>query len=163
MQFKRPIERGQPEAARTAQRAEPAIRELINALRDELAESGAILVLLDQQQKLIIARLPEALLENAQSMSTQIQALSAARSTRQRLSRELAEVLGGAAVSPFSQLAARAPSQHQRLLRALVGEINSILFYCQQRLLQNKVLLGPPPCEAPLTRKKGALLFFGLN
>lgn len=158
MQFKRPIERGKPE-----QEAGLVIQELIKALRDELTESGAMLVLLDQQQKLIIARLPEALLENAESMSAQIGALAAARSTRQGLSRKIAETLGCVDSSSFIQLAARAPSQHQRLLRALVGEINSILFHCQQRLLQNKLLLGPPPCEVPLTEKNGGLILFGLN
>lgn len=151
------------ESVRTAEQAGPETQKLLEALREELAECGAMLVLLDQQQKLILTRRPEALLKNAGSMSAQVQTLAAARSNRQKLSRELAETLGCADFSSFSLLMARAPSPQQWLLRALVGEINSILFHCQQRLLQNKLLLGPPPCESRLGPKQVGLILFGLN
>jgi flagellar biosynthesis/type III secretory pathway chaperone len=141
----------------------PEVQELIEALREELAECGAMLVLLDQQQKLIINRRPEALLKNAGSMSAQIESLAVARSTRQRLSHQAAVKLECSDFASFSQLVDRSPSHHRCLLRALVGEINCILFHCQQRLLQNKLLLGPPLYESPLTLKDGALVVFGLN
>lgn len=136
---------------------------MIEALREELAECGAMLVLLDQQQKLILKRRPEALLENAGSMSGQIATLAAARSTRQKLSRQVAQKLGCLDASCFSQLVERSPTQHQWLLRALAGEINFILFQCQQRLLQNRLLLGPPIYESPLFLKRGGIVVFGLN
>lgn len=148
---------------RTRKRSVPEVQELIEALREELAECGAMLVLLDQQQKLIVNRRSDALLKNAGSMSAQIETLAAARTTRQRLSREAAEKLGCSDFSSFSQLVARSPSQHQWLLRALVGEINCILFHCQQRLLQNKLLLGPPLYGSPIPLKDGAMVVFGLN
>ena len=150
-------------AVRPSQRIESNILELIAALREELVESGAMLVLLDKQQKLIIHQRAHALLENAGLMSAQIKTLASTRGTRQRLSREVAENLGCPGSSSFSQLIARSPAQHQWLLRALVVEINNILSDCQERLLQNKLLLGPPPVKDLLILKHNAMAVFGLN
>ena len=150
-------------AVRLSQRSVSNIEELIAALREELVESGAMLVLLDKQQKLIIHRRPEALLENAELMSTQIETLASARTTRQRLSREIAEHLGCPGSSSFRQLIAQSPAQHQWLLRALVAEINGILSDCQERWLQNKLLLGLPSAKGPLILTHDAIVVFGLN
>lgn len=122
-----------------------------------------MLVLLDRQQKLILTRRPEALIENAESMNTRIETLAAARSMRQRASRELAEALGQPAFSSFGHLLCLAPSEDQPLLKALVGAINSILYHCQQRLLENKLLLGPPPLELITSRTQGRSVLFGCN
>lgn len=144
-------------------RGEPEIRNLIDALREELAAYGTMLVLLNRQQKFIVSRRASALLENAGTIGLQIQALAHARELRQRLCRKFAEAIGDPNVGSFGQIISLAPDEHRLLLRALVGEINCILFHCQQRLLQNKLLLGAPPTRETSSPEFGKVVFFGLN
>jgi hypothetical protein len=144
-------------------RSESDFQKLIQGLREELAECGAMLVILDQQQKLILQRQTKALLEHGALMSACIDTLAAARMCRRRLSLDLGAKLGVPGFASWGELIARSPSQDQCLLRALVGEINWVLCQCQRRLQQNKLLLSPPNWKSLLIKHAGGLVCFGLN
>ena len=139
------------------------IEKLVGALRVELAEYGAMLVLLDRQQRYIIALQGEALLENAASIGVRIESLASSRRTRQQLSREIARSLGEPKVPTFNQLVLLVPAKHRTLLSALVDQINFVIFLCQQRLLQNKLLLGRSTADESDRPKPSRLILFGLN
>ena len=145
------------------QQSKSVFQELIQGLREELAECGALLVILDQQQKLILQRQPDALLENAASLDEHTEILAAARTRRRKLSRELAERLGVPGFPSWTELAARSSPPDQWLIQALVVGVNWVLCQCQRRLLQNKVLLGLAQSRNMLIKHRGGLVCFGLN
>ena len=122
-----------------------------------------MLVLLDRQQRFILSLEGEALLENAESIGAQIESLASARRTRQQLSGEIARSLGEPKVPTFKQLITMAPANQKPLLSALVDQINFVIFFCQQRLLQNKLLLGRSTAGDSDRPKPSRLILFGLN
>ena len=154
---------GAQHPTRSRQDAGRKIEELVHALREELTEYGAMLVLLDRQQQHILALQGEALLKNAEEIGARIKSLGSARRIRQQSSREIAGSVGEPLVPKFSQLITIVPAQHKPLLRSLVDQINFVIFLCQQRLLQNKLLLGSSPGGEYGRQRPSRLIQFGLN
>lgn len=120
---------------------------LIAALRTELTDYGGMLVLLDEQEVLIREHSAAGLLDNVGALKAQMELVAANRKRRNELSDTLASALGLAASSSLGDVVALLPAEYQPLLRALIDEINELLFRCQQRVLLNNLLLtrqSPP-------------------
>lgn len=129
-----------PKAVRF-QRAAPELEALIESLRTELTDYGGVLVLLDEQQKSIEQRSATGLLDNVAALKAQMELVAANRKRRNEASDTLAASLGLAPSTPLSDLISLLPRDYQPLLRALIEEINELLFRCHQRVLLNNLLL----------------------
>lgn len=166
MDFKRANKHGvnrESDSVLTCGSRESRIQEFIEALRSELIEYGEMLVLLEQQQKFILARAAEQLLENVGCVQVEMWKIAEARERRCELSVELAELFFRTTPLSFAELFERLPKSHQPLVRALVAEINDLLFHCQQRLLQNSLLLQASGVTVQSSRTHRELVCFGLN
>jgi flagellar biosynthesis/type III secretory pathway chaperone len=118
------------------------IKELIQALREELQQYGELLALLDQQQEFVVARAAEEVLQTVTSIQSCNRAVEARRAHRDELRRALALGAGQPEAATFSELLPHVPEDYRPLVRALVEENNSLLVRLQQRARQNHLLLS---------------------
>ena len=115
---------------------------LIAALRDELAQYGELLALLDREQELVVARGSVELLRTVDAINRQSEAIHLARERRFASQRAVAELAGLSADATFEELRARLPEHHGILVTALVEENNELLVRVRQRARQNHLLLS---------------------
>jgi len=120
---------------------ETALQTMIQALREEIAQYGELLSLLEQQRRLILGRCAEGLLENLTSIHAQVPLVAAVRKHREKCRQELASVSGQSESASFRELFALVPAQYRGLLEALADEINALRTRTQQELEQNHRLL----------------------
>lgn len=119
----------------------PALSQLIDALREELKQYGEMLAQLDQQQEFLIQRAADRLVDCAAGIEGQTQKVEQARQHRAACQRELAltlELLGDAA---FADLIPLLDEPHRLLVAALTEENNALLVRVHQRSRQNHLLL----------------------
>jgi flagellar biosynthesis/type III secretory pathway chaperone len=119
-----------------------ALEQLMCVLRDELAECGELLALLQEQQSHIIARSAERLLQNAGKIRVQFEKLSAVCQLRDECQRQYAVDLGFPASSSFGDLSARVEISQRQRLALLVSEIQGLFARLHQWLWQNHNLLS---------------------
>ena len=116
-------------------------QELVEALRDELRQYGALMGLLDQQQTFIIERRTQDLLQAIDAVNAQAITVEAARSTRELCRRRLAVGLGFSDEAPFTSMLPRLSAAGRTMVQALINENNLVLNRIHQRARQNQLLL----------------------
>lgn len=118
-----------------------AVTNLITALREELSQYGEMLALLDQEQKLVMARGSQELLDTVALINQQSEIIRRAREQRGVEQRRLAGELGLDAGATFEDLQKALPENHGMLVTVLVNENNELLLRVRSRARQNHVLL----------------------
>ncbi len=124
----------------------PAMNEelnlLIAALREELAQYGEMLALLDREQELVVARGSAELLQTVDAIHHQGEVIRRARQDREELQRKVAALADLPAAATIEELKTRLPENHAILVGALVDENNELLIRVRQRARQNHLLLN---------------------
>jgi flagellar biosynthesis/type III secretory pathway chaperone len=118
-----------------------SIKELIEALRDELKNYGEMLALLDRQQEYLMTRAVNEVSSSISLIQAQGLAIQEARKRREDCRRAVAEAAGEAENTSFKELISVLPADYQPLLKALVDENNELLFRVRRRARQNQVML----------------------
>jgi flagellar biosynthesis/type III secretory pathway chaperone len=119
-----------------------SIKNLVEALRDELKNYGEMLALLDRQQEHLLHRAGAN--EVAQSVSliqAQGSVIQKARDAREEWRRAVAEEAGEPVTTTFKELIPLLPADYQPLLQALVDENNELLYRVRRRARQNHLML----------------------
>lgn len=114
---------------------------LVAALREELAQYGEMLALLDQEQEHVVARGTQELLDTVASINKQSDVIRGAREQRGLRQRAVAALLGLGDESTFEDLQGALPENYNILITELVNENNELLQRVQSRARQNHVLL----------------------
>lgn len=115
---------------------------LIAALREELAQYGEMLALLDREQELVVARGSAELLQTVDAINHQGDVIRRVRQEREACQRRVAELAGLPADAPKADLQRKLPVNHGILVGALIDENNELLIRVRQRARQNHVLLN---------------------
>jgi flagellar biosynthesis/type III secretory pathway chaperone len=115
---------------------------LIAALREELAQYGEMLALLDREQELVVSRGTAELMQTVESIHHQGEVIRRARQEREESQGKVAELAGLAADATIGELKTRLPENHAILVVALVEENNELLLRVRQRARQNHILLN---------------------
>ncbi len=115
---------------------------LVDALREELKEYGALRNLLDEQQKAIFARSADKVSELNTSIALQIEASGRLRQKREEMMKQLAFDYNLDANATLSQMRSAFPLPAQPLLKALSDEINAMIDVLRHRSKQNQMLLA---------------------
>lgn len=115
---------------------------LIAALREELAQYGEMLALLDRQQELVVERGSAELLRTVDAINHQGVVIQRAREARESAQQKVAELAGLPAGATVEELKRQLPPNHAILVGALVEENNELLVRVRQRARQNHVLLN---------------------
>jgi len=118
------------------------LEPLIAALRDELQQYGEMLALFDQQQELVVAREPQALLDNVAAINAQTAVMAVARREREKHQRTAVQACQLPAAAGFQELLPTLPNEYRLLIGALVDENNQCLRRIRQRGGQNQLLLS---------------------
>jgi len=118
------------------------IRNLIEALREELKQYGEMLALLDHQQELVMHRRTNELLESVSTVNGQSEIIQVTRREREQRQREIAQQFNVDDDATFAILIPLLPSDYRPLVGALVQENNELLIRVQQRARQNHLLLS---------------------
>jgi len=118
------------------------LQNLIEALREELKQYGEMLALLDQQQRLVVLRRGQDLVQSVAAVDAQAEAIRVARQEREQRRRDLARTLKMSEDTGFKELTARLPADYRPLIQALVQENNQLLTRIQKRAHQNHLLLS---------------------
>lgn len=118
-----------------------SIKQLIEALRDELKNYGEMLVLLDRQQESLMTRAADEVAQSISLIQAQGAAIQEARQRREDCRRAAAVEAGEAEDTTFKDLIPLLPADYQPLLKALVDENNELLFRVRRRARQNHLML----------------------
>ncbi len=119
----------------------PTIKDLVEALRDELKNYGEMLVLLDRQQEFLMTRDAREVSHSICLVQAQGAVIQKARDCREACHRAVVEAAGQPESTCFSDLIPLLPTDYQPLLKALVAENNELLFHVRRRARQNHLLL----------------------
>ena len=114
---------------------------LVAALREELAQYGEMLALLDQEQEQVVARGSQELLDTVASINQQGEIIRQAREHRGECQRGVASNLNLSEDATFEDLRQELPENYGILITELVNENNELLQRVQSRARQNHVLL----------------------
>jgi flagellar biosynthesis/type III secretory pathway chaperone len=118
------------------------IANLINALREELAQYGTMLALLDGQQKQIGARHADGVYQSIGPIKQQGLAIQKARAHREECRAQLAQSLQQGREFSFAKLIPLLPEEGRAVLGALVKENNDLLARVRVRARQNHLQLS---------------------
>lgn len=118
-------------------------RELIiERLRNELQEYGALLGLFADQQANLLRRDADAVLALASSIEEQVRTTQTCRELREAAVARFATESGQSPSSTLRQLLPLFPADMQPLLDALIGEINHLIHRIRRDARQNQMLLS---------------------
>jgi hypothetical protein len=118
-----------------------SIKNLIEALREELKNYGEMLVLLDRQQEYLMTSAANEVSQSISLVQAQGLAIQEARDEREDCRRAVAQAVGEAENTPFKDLIPQLPADYQPLLKALVDENNELLVRVRRRARQNHLML----------------------
>ncbi len=118
-----------------------SIKQLIDALRDELQHYGEMLALLDRQKELLVARAASEVFQSISLIKAQGAAIQSARARREECRRKLACDCGQQGDCHFAKLIPLLPPDYQPLMGALVEENNELLARVHKRARQNHLML----------------------
>ncbi|MBN1404635.1 MAG: flagellar protein FlgN [Opitutales bacterium] len=116
--------------------------ELADALRDELAEYGGLLGLLDEQRQAIVSRKIDALLEANERVHEQAATANRYRLIREALCARLAESQAGKAELGLAELVAYMPPSARPLFEALTREATDLIAKARDKSQRNSALLA---------------------
>lgn len=116
--------------------------ELAEALRDELAEYGGLLSLLDQQRDAIVTRSMDALLEANEQVQEQIAMANQNRLSREQICSRLALEQGIAGDTPITHLIVYMPVHARPMFEALNDEATGLIGKVREKSQRNSALLS---------------------
>lgn len=116
--------------------------DLASMLREELMEYGEFLVILDEQQKAILAQDAETLRELEAEIQQQIVNTQEVRDQRTDMVATLAQLAGLAPDTSLRQILPLFPQAAQPMMMALIDEINNLIGKTRKSLQQNHMLLA---------------------
>jgi len=119
-----------------------ALQKLIQALREELQQSGEMLARLEEQQGYASPQTYEDLLQATAAIETQSQTMQRARRLRIESLAEVARSLNLAGEATVGEIILNLPADYRPLLTALVQENNESLGRIHHRSRQNHSLLS---------------------
>ena len=120
-------------------------RTLIDALRDELQEYGALIQHVKDQQRCLVRRQPEQVLALSQTIETQMLAVGHARERHLEAIRVLVDRGANATQPPPIVLAELLPYVHASvapMVSALIQEISRLVAQAGRLMHQNQMLLA---------------------
>jgi flagellar biosynthesis/type III secretory pathway chaperone len=120
----------------------PAWTPIVDALRNELAEYGGLLQLIDGQQKKIFALDSVGVSEFVPQLEEQAGTAREKRTARESIVRQYAHEHGQQGEPTLRQLLPSFPAEVRPLLEALIDEINHLLQRTKKRTRQNQLLLS---------------------
>jgi flagellar biosynthesis/type III secretory pathway chaperone len=115
---------------------------IIERLRNELQEYGALLGLFEEQQKNLLQRDANAVVALASSIEDQVRVTQGCRDLREAAVRQFALDQNRPATSSVRQLIPLMPLDVQPLFEALVTEINHLIHRIRRGARQNQQLLS---------------------
>ncbi|HEY2801340.1 MAG TPA: flagellar protein FlgN [Chthoniobacterales bacterium] len=115
---------------------------LVQPLRDELQEHGALLNLFEEQQAAILGRQPDLVLHIAEAINKQVAIIRDCHKRRKASVCLLAREAQCPESTPLSALIPYFPGAAWPLLRALVSEVNRLVKQTKRRARQNQMLLA---------------------
>jgi flagellar biosynthesis/type III secretory pathway chaperone len=115
--------------------------QLLNTLRSELQEHGALLNFLGEQQRFILERKAEKLMRMTQKIEDQASVCERLRCEREELLKNIQPPAEGEQMLSVRGAAAAFPGNMQPLLTSLTEEIEQLINRTRQRLRQNQELL----------------------
>jgi flagellar biosynthesis/type III secretory pathway chaperone len=118
-----------------------SIKQLIEALREELQDYGEMLALLDRQQEYLTTRAASEVFQSISLIKAQGTAIMQARARRETTRRAVAQAWHQPQEATFAALIPVLPSDYQPLLQALVDENNQLLMRVRRRAHQNHLML----------------------
>jgi flagellar biosynthesis/type III secretory pathway chaperone len=114
---------------------------LLEVLRSELQEYGGLVGLLVEQQKKILAREPNDLMDLNKSVESQIEMNQKILTNRQRLVTQLAIEAGKNQASTLSEMLNVFPTNSKPMFEGIISEINDLIKFAKTKLNQNQQLL----------------------
>ena len=118
-----------------------ATERLLDALRQELHECGAMLALLDHQQQAVIGRASDDVLQSVATVNAQTATVEQSRQLRDTRRGELARLLAQPADATFAALVPQLPQKFRPAIEAIVRENNQLITRIRQRARQNHLLI----------------------
>jgi flagellar biosynthesis/type III secretory pathway chaperone len=115
---------------------------IVIALRQELSEYGAILILFENQQRALFERDADSVLAHANSIETQARSLSDCRQNREKVVAAFALEQNRPANSTLRSLLPLVAAEARPLLEALIDEINRLLHRVRRTSRHNHTLLS---------------------
>ena len=115
---------------------------LVDALRSELEEYGALLGLFDTQQNAIFSRDSESILLTVSTIEEQMQRVQTLRTQRENIVRNFAALHAQPANATLRSLLQFFAADARPLLEALIDEINHLVHRARRRSRQNHQLLS---------------------
>jgi hypothetical protein len=116
--------------------------DIADCLRGEIAEYGRLLNLIEDQQKLIYGRNPDALVRLNPSLEAQVEVLHECRARREKATRVLAKAPAEAEVPPLRSLLPLVKAEVRPLLSALIIEVNHLVRRVRRAMAVNLRLLS---------------------
>ena len=118
------------------------IPPLMDRLRNELAQYGEMLTLLDQQQDHVMNRAADEVMHSVSSIHEQMTLIQQARTHRESAQKELARALQKTDEPTFAQLIPNLPEKYQGAVQIMVRENNLLRERVHQKACQNHLLLA---------------------
>ncbi|HVW19583.1 MAG TPA: flagellar protein FlgN [Opitutaceae bacterium] len=127
---------------------------LADSLRGEIAEYGRLLSLIEEQQKLIFQRDPEAILRQNPALQAQIAVLHQCREARERAVSAFAAAHGRPAGSTMRALLPSVGEEGRPLVAALIAETNHLIHRVRRQMALNQRLLATSlDCQQEFMRR----------
>ena len=115
---------------------------LVQPLREEMQEHGALLNLFEEQQAAILRREPDLVLHVAEAITKQAEVIRECQKRRTLALRAAAAKAGCAENIALTKLLPYLPEATWPLLQALIGEVNRLVRQTRRRARQNQMLLA---------------------
>jgi flagellar biosynthesis/type III secretory pathway chaperone len=115
---------------------------LVELLRSEAVEYGGLLALLEDQQKAVVERAPNRVVELNTAITDQMRVIQMRREAREKFIEHLAITLKRSPDSSLCELLCFFRQPIQPLIEALIAEINHLVTRARRRAQQNEMLLG---------------------
>ena len=115
---------------------------LVQPLRDEMQEHGALLNLFEEQQAAILRREPDMVLHIAETIARQAELIRECQKRRVVAMRAAAARAGCAEDTALTKLLPYLPAEALPLLQALISEVNRLVRQTRRRARQNQMLLA---------------------
>jgi flagellar biosynthesis/type III secretory pathway chaperone len=119
-----------------------SLKNLVEALREELKQYGEMLVLLDHQQEQVMHRQTTNLLQSVADINRHADVIRVCRHEREQHQRHVARLVNMEETAGFIEVIPLLPSDYRPLISALVQENNELMVRIKQRARQNHLLLN---------------------
>jgi flagellar biosynthesis/type III secretory pathway chaperone len=127
---------------------------LAESLRGEIAEYGRLLALIEEQQKLIFQRDPEAILRQNPTLQGQVDVLHHCREFREKAVTAFAALHRQPAGATLRALLPSVADEGRPLLAALIAELNHLIHRVRRQMALNQRLLASTlDCQQEFMRR----------